>query len=74
MTQSLLENEAKSSMGAGVPAPWLFLIGLGEDGPSGLCAEARAALADAEIVFGGDRHVALVQGTVPGELRPWPQP
>lgn len=32
-----------------------------------------AALNEAEIVFGGDRHVALV-GQVPGELRPWPQP
>jgi len=70
----LLENVAKSSAGTEVPEPWLSLIGLGEDGPAGLSTEARAALAEAEIVFGGDRHVALVQGTVPGELRPWPQP
>ena len=53
--------------------PWLSLIGLGEDGPAGLCPEAKAALEQAEIVFGGDRHIALV-GSVPGELRPWPQP
>ena len=70
----MLENVAKSSAGTEVPEPWLSLIGLGEDGPAGLSTEARAALAEAEIVFGGDRHVALVQGTVPGELRPWPQP
>lgn len=70
----MLENVAKSSAGTEVPEPWLSLIGLGEDGPAGLSTEARAALAAAEIVFGGDRHVALVQGTVPGELRPWPQP
>ena len=38
-----------------------------------LCREALAALQEAEIVFGGERHIALV-GSVPGELRPWPQP
>lgn len=53
--------------------PWLSLVGLGEDGPSGLCAEARAALEGAEIVFGGERHLKLI-GDVPGEARPWPQP
>lgn len=53
--------------------PWLSLIGLGEDGAAGLCREALAALNEAEIVFGGERHIALV-GSVPGELRPWPQP
>ena len=35
--------------------------------------KALAALNEAEIVFGGERHIALV-GSVPGELRPWPQP
>lgn len=72
-----LDSDAVSSRGTSSPAsspvPWLALIGLGEDGPAGLCAEARAALEEAEIVFGGDRHIALV-GSVPGELRPWPQP
>ncbi|AMJ62622.1 bifunctional cobalt-precorrin-7 (C(5))-methyltransferase/cobalt-precorrin-6B (C(15))-methyltransferase [Bosea sp. PAMC 26642] len=53
--------------------PWLALIGLGEDGRAGLSPEALAALDDAEIVFGGERHIALV-GAVPGELRAWPQP
>ena len=56
-----------------MPAPWLALIGLGEDGATGLSREALAALNEAEIVFGGERHIALV-GSVPGELRPWPQP
>jgi len=73
----MLDSDAVSSHGAtpsaASPAPWLALIGIGEDGPAGLCPEARAALEEAEIVFGGDRHIALV-GSVPGELRAWPQP
>ncbi|KRD96246.1 precorrin-6Y methyltransferase [Bosea sp. Root381] len=72
-----LDSDELSSRGTASPAtpptPWLALIGLGEDGPAGLCPEAKAALEEAEIVFGGDRHIALV-GSVPGELRPWPQP
>ena len=55
------------------PGPWLSLVGLGEDGRAGLCAEALAALESAEIVFGGERHLKLI-GDVPGEARPWPQP
>ena len=72
MSPVTLETESLSS-GEAATAPWLYLIGLGEDGPAGLCAQAKAALAEAEIVFGGERHIALV-GSVPGELRPWPQP
>ena len=64
------ESDELSSRAA---QPWLSLVGLGEDGAAGLCREALAALHEAEIVFGGERHIALV-GTVPGELRPWPQP
>lgn len=39
--------------------PWLSIIGLGEDGPPGLPPASRQALADAEIVFGAPRHLAL---------------
>jgi precorrin-6Y C5,15-methyltransferase (decarboxylating) len=77
MSLVTLENDGLSSGSearpSDAPAPWLALIGLGEDGPAGLCPEAKAALEEAEFVFGGDRHIALV-GSVPGELRPWPQP
>ena len=40
--------------------PWLSIIGVGEDGPAGLTAASRQALADAEIVFGGRRHLDLL--------------
>ncbi|SFI82432.1 precorrin-6Y C5,15-methyltransferase (decarboxylating) [Bosea sp. OK403] len=54
-------------------SPWLTLVGLGEDGRAGLSPDALAAVESAEIVFGGERHLALI-GSVPGEARAWPQP
>jgi precorrin-6Y C5,15-methyltransferase (decarboxylating) len=43
---------------------WLSIIGLNEDGLAGLTHASREALAQAEIVFGAPRHLALagVQG------------
>ncbi|WP_353474397.1 precorrin-6y C5,15-methyltransferase (decarboxylating) subunit CbiE [Salipiger sp. H15] len=41
-------------------APWLTIVGLGEDGPDGLCAASRAALSEAEIVMGPARHLSLL--------------
>ena len=74
MSLVTLENDELSSRSAAAPAaPWLALVGLGEDGRDGLSPEALAALDEAEIVFGGERHIALI-GTVPGEARTWPQP
>ncbi len=36
------------------------MIGIGEDGLDGLSAAARSLLADAELIVGGPRHLALV--------------
>ena len=44
---------------------WLDIIGLGEDGLAGLSPVSRAALAAAEIVFGGPRHLALANDVQP---------
>lgn len=52
--------------------PWLSIIGLGEDGLSGLSPASRAALDGAEIVFGGPRHLRLAQAGQRG--RAWPVP
>src|SRR5450631_3556652 len=41
------------------PGPWLTIIGIGEDGLAGLSDASRKALANAETVFGGERHLAL---------------
>src|SRR5450631_2166598 len=43
-----------------MPAPWLSIVGIGEDGLDGLSAAARELLAGAELVAGGRRHLALV--------------
>ena len=51
-------------------APWLSLIGIGEDGA--LSPAARDALAAAEVVFGGPRHLALAGAGDRG--RAWPVP
>lgn len=52
--------------------PWLTIIGIGEDGLAGLSEASRKALANAETVFGGERHLALAG--VSGRGRPWPVP
>jgi precorrin-6Y C5,15-methyltransferase (decarboxylating) len=55
-----------------VDSPWLTIIGIGEDGLSGLSEASRKALAEAETVFGGERHLALAD--VGDRGRPWPMP
>ncbi len=52
--------------------PWLSIIGLTEDGLSGLSTASSEALAAAEIIFGGPRHLALAGAGAKG--RPWDIP
>jgi len=39
---------------------WLTIIGIGEDGLSGLGAGAQAVIDAAEILVGGERHLAMI--------------
>ncbi|GBO55738.1 cobalt-precorrin-6y C5-methyltransferase / Cobalt-precorrin-6y C15-methyltransferase [decarboxylating] [Pseudanabaena sp. lw0831] len=39
---------------------WLTVIGIGEDGLSGLSSAARSLIDNAEILVGGDRHLAML--------------
>jgi precorrin-6Y C5,15-methyltransferase (decarboxylating) len=55
-------------------AAWLTVIGIGEDGLDGLGAAARAALSDAAIVFGGNRHLGMLPDAFKAERRAWPSP
>lgn len=50
----------------------MSIIGLGEDGLSGLSDASREAVAQAEIIFGGPRHLDLVGAGDRG--RAWPVP
>jgi precorrin-6B C5,15-methyltransferase / cobalt-precorrin-6B C5,C15-methyltransferase len=52
--------------------PWLTIIGIGEDGLSGLSEASRKALAKADVVFGGERHLKLAD--IGGRGKPWPVP
>lgn len=53
--------------------PWLTIIGIGEDGPAGLSAASRDALAAADLVAGAPRHLALL-GETSAETLAWPVP
>ncbi len=54
-------------------APWLSIVGIGEDGLDGLSAAARALVEGAAVLVGGERHLAMV----PQDGRErivWPKP
>ncbi len=40
--------------------PWLAIVGLGEDGLAGLSPAARTLVEGAEVLVGGERHLAMV--------------
>ncbi|MBZ9941942.1 precorrin-6y C5,15-methyltransferase (decarboxylating) subunit CbiE [Mesorhizobium sp. BR1-1-13] len=65
---------AKGPHGAKLNQKWLTIVGIGEDGVAGLGDEAKQRIADAEIIFGGKRHLALVSSFAKGDPRPWPVP
>lgn len=51
--------------------PWLTVIGIGEDGLDGLGSASRALIDGADIIVGGERHLAMVDGV---NTRCWPSP
>ncbi|MBF0678001.1 MAG: precorrin-6y C5,15-methyltransferase (decarboxylating) subunit CbiE [Devosia sp.] len=53
---------------------WLTIVGIGEDGLAGLGSAARAAISDAELVFGGARHLELAADAITGEAHTWLSP
>ena len=53
-------------------APWLSLVGLGEDGADALTPAARALVAQASLIVGGARHLAMIDA--PAERLQWPSP
>ena len=53
--------------------PWLHIVGIGEDGMSGLTPATRAVVEAAEVIVGGERHQNLADGLV-AERVEWPSP
>ncbi|MEF0941547.1 precorrin-6y C5,15-methyltransferase (decarboxylating) subunit CbiE [Rhizobium sp. BR 362] len=56
------------------PQRWLILIGIGEDGPAGLGDDAKRLIAAGPVVFGGARHIELMQTLIKGEAHSWLSP
>ncbi|WP_347928790.1 precorrin-6y C5,15-methyltransferase (decarboxylating) subunit CbiE [Pseudomonas helvetica] len=55
-------------------APWLTVVGIGEDGFNGLGKNARRALLGASRIFGGQRQLDLLPVCIRGERQLWPSP
>src|SRR5690554_6015949 len=53
---------------------WLTIVGIGEDGLDGLTDLTKSLIADAEVVFGGQRHLNLVRSMNVAEQRRWQSP
>ncbi|AUX77458.1 precorrin-6y C5,15-methyltransferase (decarboxylating) subunit CbiE [Sinorhizobium fredii] len=63
-----------SNSGSAIVAPWLTVIGIGEDGVAGLGDEAKRLIAAAPVVFGGVRHIELAASLIQGESEAWQSP
>jgi len=53
---------------------WLSIVGMGEDGLDGLSERAKIAIANADYVFGGQRHLDLAAPIIMGETHVWQSP
>ncbi|OAP37719.1 precorrin-6Y methyltransferase [Sinorhizobium glycinis] len=57
-----------------IVAPWLTIVGIGEDGVAGLGDEAKRLIAAAPVIFGGVRHIELAASLINGESEVWQSP
>lgn len=53
---------------------WLAIVGIGEDGLPGLSAIARSLVDRAEIIVGGDRHLAMLPSNDQRQKITWASP
>ncbi|WGV28850.1 precorrin-6y C5,15-methyltransferase (decarboxylating) subunit CbiE [Halotia branconii] len=53
---------------------WLSIVGIGEDGLQGLSAIARSLIDQAEVIVGGDRHLAMLPPNDQREKLTWASP
>lgn len=56
------------------PSRKIAVIGIGEDGVEGLPAVARSLIENAEVLVGGERHLAMVADKHPAERLTWRSP
>ncbi|NJM67801.1 MAG: precorrin-6y C5,15-methyltransferase (decarboxylating) subunit CbiE [Acaryochloris sp. RU_4_1] len=53
---------------------WLSIVGIGEDGLEGMSPVGRSLLAQAALIVGGDRHLAMLPADDPREKLHWSSP
>ena len=53
---------------------WLSVIGIGEDGLEGVSPAGRALINGADVVIGGDRHLAMLPENHPARRMTWRSP
>ncbi len=53
---------------------WLSVVGIGEDGLAGVSTMARSLIERAEILIGGERHLAMLPVDDPREKLVWSSP
>ncbi|MBE7638138.1 precorrin-6y C5,15-methyltransferase (decarboxylating) subunit CbiE [Sneathiella sp. P13V-1] len=54
--------------------PWLYIIGVGDDGLERLSPKAKSALTSATLIIGGDRHLAMLPENDTRPRLSWPSP
>ncbi|WP_229054489.1 precorrin-6Y C5,15-methyltransferase (decarboxylating) subunit CbiT [Aeromicrobium sp. Leaf350] len=64
---------AETPVGGGVHDA-VHVVGVGADGWAGLPERLRALVSAAEVVVGGERHLAMLPGDVGAERLAWPSP
>jgi precorrin-6B C5,15-methyltransferase / cobalt-precorrin-6B C5,C15-methyltransferase len=55
-------------------AKWLSIIGIGEDGWDGLSSTAQTLIAQAQVIIGGERHLAMLPAKISAEILIWTSP
>lgn len=70
----MIEAAANSERDGLIENPWLSIIGIGEDGWDGLSAKAKNAVIDAELIYGGSRHLEFVPQSATTARMAWPSP
>ncbi|TDY50836.1 precorrin-6Y C5,15-methyltransferase (decarboxylating) [Paraburkholderia rhizosphaerae] len=53
---------------------WLTVVGIGDDGFAGLTRAARRVLFDASVVYGAQRHLAMLPARLRARRERWPSP
>ncbi|MGF6572650.1 precorrin-6Y C5,15-methyltransferase (decarboxylating) [Paraburkholderia sp. GAS333] len=53
---------------------WLTVVGIGDDGFAGLGRPARRALLTASVIYGGERHLAMLPARLAARRTQWPRP